>query len=85
MIERDQGIGNEARLKAIDAFDPFELVPDSDDRPSESSGREAVIKSAIVSELPECSAHEKVEALGFVADDLWGILDSAGGRLRTAA
>src|SRR5690606_30855462 len=44
VVERDQGIGAEAALKAVYALDLSDLVPDADGRPGEAGGSDVARK-----------------------------------------
>ncbi len=81
VIERDQGIGAAARLKAVYAFRLAGLVADSDGRPGEAAGSDTLTKALVVDVLPAFAPYEKVEGLALVRGDLWVNLDSDGGEL----
>lgn len=81
VIERDQGIGAAARLKAVYAFRLDALVPDSDGRPGEASGSDTLTKTLVRDVLPAFSPYEKIEGLAILRGDLWVNCDSDGGEL----
>lgn len=81
VIERDQGIGTTARLKAVYAFSLAGLVPDSDGVPGETSGSDTVGKVLAVDVLADFFPFEKVEGLAIIGGDLWVNLDNDGGEV----
>ena len=81
VIERDQGIGSEAALKAIYALDLSGLVTDTDGRPGEVGGSDVARKLLVADVRREFFPFEKVECVALVRGHLWVGLDNDGGEV----
>lgn len=81
VIERDQGVGTETRLKAVYALRVDGLVADSDGQPGEAVGSDTVRKALVIDAQAEFFPFEKVEGLALLRGDLWVGLDNDGGEV----